>query len=154
MRSYRQIHWDLRAARGKADEYPCVACGKPAKDWAYQNNGNPELYDQESGRPYCEDLTLYEPMCRNCHFKMDATDLSRKLGQLLGRSNSIRAQHDEEFAAKLSADRAAAARVVNAKRRQCLDCGRVAHPAAIGAHLKGSGHSGYRELDPTNSQQP
>lgn len=47
---------------------------------------------------------------------------------------------------KVSADRAAAARVANAKKRACLDCGLTAHPAALGAHLKGSGHSGYREL--------
>jgi len=54
---------------------------------------------------------------------------------------------DPEFAAKVSVDRATAARVANSIRRQC-ECGIVAHPAAIGAHQKASGHATYVDLPP------
>jgi hypothetical protein len=51
---------------------------------------------------------------------------------------------DPEFAAKVRQDRAKAARVANAIQRTC-ECGITAHPAAIGAHQKGSGHTRYTD---------
>lgn len=47
---------------------------------------------------------------------------------------------------KVSSDRSNAARVANKIQRKCTDCGLVAHPAAMGAHLKGSHHTGYETL--------
>jgi hypothetical protein len=141
--TYNQVHYRLLKERGDASRYLC-RCGAPARDWAYQHNGTPEIYDPESGRPYSENIkACYAPMCRSCHFKMDTTDVQRKLGQLLGRGNAIRALQDEEFATKLSEDRANAAREANKIRRTCSACGLTTHPAAIGAHQKGSGHQGF-----------
>lgn len=145
MKTYNSVHWSLVKERGDASAHSC-RCGQPARDWAYQHNGEPEIYDPESGRPYSEDLECYEAMCRSCHFRLDSGDIHRRMGQLVGRSNVLRAAADEEFAAKVSADRAQAARVANQIRRRCLDCGLTAHPAAMGAHLKGSKHRGYETL--------
>lgn len=127
-----------------ASNHVC-GCGHQAKDWAYQHNSLEEVYDEKSGRPYSENPDDYLPMCRSCHFKLDATELHQKLGRALGLSNVVRAQADEQFAAQVSEDRAKAARIANQIKRTCDECGLTAHPAAIGAHQKGSGHRGYTD---------
>jgi hypothetical protein len=145
---YNHVHYVLVQTRGLARNHLC-RCGKRASDWAYQHNGDPEVYDEESGRPFSEDLDHYEPMCRSCHFKLDATDTHVRTGQAVGRGNVLRAQQDPAFAAKVSVDRANAARAANRIKRRCLDCLLTAHPAALGAHLKRTGHSGYEQLEST-----
>lgn len=145
-----QVHEKLSKVRGNAKTHRCIACAGVAIDWAYQYNGNPELYDNH-GRPYSEDLyNCYQPMCRSCHLLHDAHKDPRIAGTLLrvgrkvGLSNATRAATDRVFAAKVILDRAKAASVANAIRRTC-ECGITAHPAAIGAHQKGSGHTRYTD---------
>lgn len=197
-----KVHTRLREERGRAAEYVCE-CGQPAVDWAYQYNGDPELYDPK-GRPYSEDIGCYAPMCRGCHRRLDVStdprlvgryrELGRKqvqylaglresdpdfaakmkeVGQKLGAhqlklrqenpvydirmreigKRNIRAalqstkdrMSDPEFAAKVSADRAAAARQANSIKRTCAECGKTATPAGIGRHQKSSGHKGYTD---------
>lgn len=200
---YNTVHGKLVRKHGPANSHPCVSCGEPAWDWAYQYTGEP-LY--ENGSVYSEDLSAYAPMCRKCHRAFDLkmseqlrealhdlgirqveylahlrqTDSEfaakmRSVGQQLAQYTAQRrvedpefdqhlrqvsaenlrravqeanerAQSDPEFAAKLSEDRARAARVANKIRRRCTECGLTAHPAALGAHQKGSGHNGYETL--------
>jgi hypothetical protein len=147
MLTYNQVHYQLTKQRGDASNYTCPGCGQPAKDWAYQHNGDPELYEPTSGHPYSEDLEhCYVAMCRSCHLLGDVSDVHRRLGKLVGRSNKLRADLDSEFAAKVSVDRANAARQANKIQRKCNECPITAHPAALGAHQRGSGHRGYTEM--------
>lgn len=205
MRTYTQVHTLLLSRRGRAGAHACISCGGPARDWAYQYNGAPTIYDAD-GRAYSEDIhRCYAPMCTPCHKRFDlasdprlretaraggATQAQRlaarresdpefaakmkAVGQRLGKfQNDLRQSDpgyaarmepilrenmqvalqstrdrmdDPEFAAKVSHDRAAAARKANAIRRTCDECGLTAHPAGVGAHQKGSGHRGYTDV--------
>ena len=62
--AYRTVHNRLQAKRGKATDYPCVACGQPARDWSYKLGGGGRM-------PYSANLDDYEPRCRSCHWKLD-----------------------------------------------------------------------------------
>lgn len=52
-------HKRVYAAKGKASQYNCVDCGKPAYDWSWIHNTDPN------------DVSNYEPRCRSCHLKYD-----------------------------------------------------------------------------------
>ena len=44
--TYLEAHLAVKAARGKASDYPCAECGDPARDWAYQHEGEPEAFSE------------------------------------------------------------------------------------------------------------
>ena len=64
--TYRTVHSRLTSQRGRADQHRCSDCGEPAQDWAL--TGAPKWTDP---RPYTDDLTAYEPLCRGCHWTRD-----------------------------------------------------------------------------------
>lgn len=68
--TYLEAHLAVKAARGKASDYPRAECGDPARDWAYQHEGEPEAFS-ETGAPYSTDVNAYAPMCRGCHERYD-----------------------------------------------------------------------------------
>lgn len=61
---YAQAHANVTALWGRAREYPCVKCEKPAHEWAYD---------------WCDDTSenfsffpeFYMPLCRSCHRQYD-----------------------------------------------------------------------------------
>lgn len=66
--NYQSAHRLVRAVRGSASKYPCALCGATAYDWSFQG-----------GRDYGEatwskDIEAYEPLCRKCHWSIDAKD--------------------------------------------------------------------------------
>lgn len=68
--AYRTVHSRLTSRRGRASDYPCVDCGKPAQDWSYDNT-DPDERTSPQGLPYSVDLDHYEPRCKPCHAKFD-----------------------------------------------------------------------------------
>jgi hypothetical protein len=69
--TYSAVHQRLVRWRGKASGHPCVDCGQPAQDWAYNGKAAEPLTEphQRSGRSveYSADANDYDPMCRSCH---------------------------------------------------------------------------------------
>ena len=63
-------HQRLRRARGPASSFTCVACDRPAYEWAYQH-GNPAPLFSPRGEVYSLDFDDYAPMCRSCHRRLD-----------------------------------------------------------------------------------
>src|SRR6516165_10674426 len=61
-REYNRIHGIVRDTYGLAAEYYCIECEKPAHEWAWQHDKNPQL------------ITSYEPLCYSCHKKYDMTE--------------------------------------------------------------------------------
>jgi hypothetical protein len=53
------FHKRLRRMFGKASGYPCVDCGKDARDWSHTTGT--ERWDVEN----------YRPRCRSCHMRYD-----------------------------------------------------------------------------------
>jgi hypothetical protein len=70
--SYENVHWRVKAQRGRAADYPCVACGGAAAHWAYDHS-DPNERRQEGGGPYSLDIFRYQPMCVLCHNRMDTS---------------------------------------------------------------------------------
>lgn len=65
--SYVTVHQRLTRERGRASVHQCVQCGEQARDWAFDYS-----VEVDGMRPYSEDLSRYQPMCRACHLKHDA----------------------------------------------------------------------------------
>lgn len=170
-KTYEQAHQSIRAQRGSASGYLCE-CGRPARDWAFLHKAAP-LYSPQ-GRPYSEDPADYAPMCRSCHQSYDfqnqenvrdvrtragraagranaarwAADPEKKAQSAGGRANAEKLRSDPEYAARTRRENARGGRMGGATgRRECLDCGKVSHPAGIGSHQKHSGHTGYKDLE-------
>jgi hypothetical protein len=53
------IHFRLYSKFGKAVNFPCADCGKPARDWSNEK------------KEYSANLNNYKPRCRSCHVKKD-----------------------------------------------------------------------------------
>lgn len=69
--SYAAVHMRLAATWGPASDYACCWCGEDAHHWAYQHN-DPEALYSATGAPYSLNIgECYEPMCRQCHGRMD-----------------------------------------------------------------------------------
>lgn len=64
---YKYAHLKTQQARGRAAEYACSWCARPARQWALVGTGT--LVD---GLPYSDDPADYQPMCVRCHNRMDA----------------------------------------------------------------------------------
>ena len=68
--SYSTVHSRLNAARGNANQYQCVDCGQPARQWSYGHDDPNEMHSQHEqslGMPYSTNLNSYAPRCRSCH---------------------------------------------------------------------------------------
>ena len=171
-RHYRTTHDRLRRTRGPAKDYPCVSCGGPAREWAYQYTGT-VLRDSQQNRAYSEDPADYAPMCSGCHRSFDNSNdadvQQRRLdgSRKAGRTTAARLQEDPEFAQEFSrkvaaGGRATAARAqgdpafasekrlgeqrgrdkTNAMRLRCTECGRETTPGPMAKHLKTHQHEG------------
>lgn len=66
-REHRRFHDRLRAARGRAADYPCVDCGGPAKEWSW-DKGSGETFGSGT---FVDNFDEYSPRCQSCHRKMD-----------------------------------------------------------------------------------
>lgn len=161
--TYHEAHEAVKAARGAAAAYPCVECGSPARDWAYQHEGEPEAVS-ETGAPYSTDVSAYAPMCRGCHLRLDyahgtvrgfatfwptATEEYRAKHSAVATENAVKAR--EGLQAKL-ADPVEGARIRAAQwgglsqgqmRRRCSVCGLEANTGGLARHQKSSGHEGW-----------
>ncbi|EGD55184.1 hypothetical protein [Gordonia neofelifaecis] len=78
---YGGAHTRVRAAKGKASEYPCVDCGHPAEDWSYDHQDPDERYGSDGARgrtpmPYSMDPEHYAPRCKKCHYAFDGDRLA------------------------------------------------------------------------------
>lgn len=79
--SYQAAHLRLRANRGPASRWRCIACGEPAEQWAYRAGSEREITGeapyQKNGRrrsrhlAWSPDPADYDPMCRPCHAARD-----------------------------------------------------------------------------------
>ncbi len=80
--SYIAAHHRCRALWGSARQYPCIKCGKPAEDWAYDgtDDKNMELYDSRVDWvvAYSRFPEFYMPMCKPCHKERD---IERRLAE-------------------------------------------------------------------------
>jgi hypothetical protein len=80
--SYSASHHRCRQLWGRVQQYPCVECGKPAGEWAYDGKDPTELYYNRPnfGRlrtilPYSRFPEFYLPMCTSCHKRRDLQEL-------------------------------------------------------------------------------
>lgn len=69
-------HYRVKRLWGKAAEYPCIECGQPAQEWAYDGTDPTQVYGQ--GRHsrntwmfYSRFPEFYMPMCLSCHRSRD-----------------------------------------------------------------------------------
>lgn len=71
--SYSTVHFRIRRSIGSASSYPCVDCGRPARDWSYDGRDENELSQMIDGhrRRYSADPSHYTPRCRSCHKDYD-----------------------------------------------------------------------------------
>jgi hypothetical protein len=88
--TYTGAHHRCRALWGRVQQYPCIECGDPAEEWAYDGTDPSELYDTRhdwrlrSIIPYSKFPEFYMPMCKRCHKKLDMERLQTELQQFRG----------------------------------------------------------------------
>ena len=72
--SYMGAHTRVRNARGSASQYACRDCGSQAAEWAYNHVCPRERAEVHDGvlMPYSPDPTMYDPLCKVCHFVFDS----------------------------------------------------------------------------------
>lgn len=66
---YRAAHERLRVERGRAADYECTDCGRPAAHWSYNHTDPDEL--TEKGWPFSPSPEHYSPRCVPCHKTFD-----------------------------------------------------------------------------------
>lgn len=72
---YRQAHYRVERARGKARMYFCADCDVQAQEWSLVDS--PEVVAHISnaansrGKAYSLNIADYEPLCIPCHRKRD-----------------------------------------------------------------------------------
>ena len=66
--AYQAAHVAVYRAFGRAADYLCVSCARPAHEWAFDDQ-EPMLLDPVSGKRYYPDISRYRPLCRFCHDK-------------------------------------------------------------------------------------
>lgn len=79
---YDHAHDQVKALRGRAAEYDCAHCGKPAHHWAY-DHADPDV-PLTAWHPYSLDPAHYLALCRSCHARFDAAHDKRRVALLLG----------------------------------------------------------------------
>lgn len=72
---YFDVHRWLTVDRGPATAHACTDCGKPARQWSYDNADPDELIDK--GLRYSRDLDHYVPRCLSCHKRFDIAERDR-----------------------------------------------------------------------------
>lgn len=68
--TYHAAHYQVQTQRGRARRYPCIDCGRPARQWSYDHADPNELIDAR-GMEYSTDPTHYDPRCIECHRVFD-----------------------------------------------------------------------------------
>lgn len=70
---YEYVHILLKKHRGRAAEYQCVDCPKPAQHWSLSADAEIiyQIGTKHDGNMYSLDLEDYEPRCRKCHYAYD-----------------------------------------------------------------------------------
>lgn len=68
---YFTIHQRISKQRGKARQFQCMGCAKPAEDWAYDHSDPNEIPGTNRHPAYSPDIYRYQPMCRACHKALD-----------------------------------------------------------------------------------
>jgi len=88
--SYAGAHYQVRKIWGRASQYACVTCSRPAHQWAYDGTDPESLTGYSTG---CKSWTtgelipllysrwpeFYMPMCRSCH---KGKDLAARGGRI------------------------------------------------------------------------
>jgi HNH endonuclease len=67
-RAYDRAHLRVVRLWGKARLYPCIECGRPAQDWAYDGT---DPTGEGVKRKYSIWPEFYMPMCHRCHLRRD-----------------------------------------------------------------------------------
>lgn len=73
---YHRAHDRIRSDKGRPDVHPCVECGKPAQQWAYDNSDPDELIGETANGSVCRyslSPDHYQPFCIPCHRRFDYT---------------------------------------------------------------------------------
>ena len=70
-RMYVHAHQLVKRARGKADEYECHFCIKPAAQWAYEHTEEDPPMRMLDGRAFSFEPNDYIPACVSCHMRYD-----------------------------------------------------------------------------------
>lgn len=87
---YQRAHRRVYRLWGRARRYPCVSCGQPARQWAYDGTDPSERrgYDHTGSRkPLARPMIFsiwpefYMPMCNTCHRCHDIPRLAWELQQ-------------------------------------------------------------------------
>lgn len=71
---YSAAHDRVHRARGKADRYPCVDCGRTAQHWSYDHADPDErtsIAPRTAGVAFSLHVEHYEPRCVSCHKRFD-----------------------------------------------------------------------------------
>lgn len=74
--SYSTARQRVAAARGRASEHACAACGARASHWSYDGTDPHERRDPR-GRRYSLDPGRYQPSCRSCVRRPKTLDIQR-----------------------------------------------------------------------------
>lgn len=84
--TYEGAHGRSHRLWGSASQYPCVICGKPAREWAYDGT---DLCQKVSprGQVYSPYPEFYMPACGHCHKVMDRSKSVCKNGHEMEPSN-------------------------------------------------------------------
>jgi hypothetical protein len=75
--AYSASHDRVRAARGPASRWRCIACGDRAEQWAYRSGSPREIAGtvRDGGKTkhmaWSPDPADYDPMCQPCHGRQD-----------------------------------------------------------------------------------
>ena len=155
--NYAQVHALTRKVRGRARNYRCVSCGGQAAEWALR----PELTVFGESR-FSQDIYDYQAMCNTCHARMDTAGQPKPTSGGPGKPKTP--SHRAKLAAHLQSEAMReSARQVGSRpkselhkrrigegqlrnKRECISCGKITTPGAMGVHLKGAGHIGWKEL--------
>jgi HNH endonuclease len=72
--AYNRAHYRVVKLWGKARQYPCISCGSPARDWAYDGM---DPTGEGVKWKYSIWPEFYMPMCHQCHLGRDRDVLGR-----------------------------------------------------------------------------
>ncbi len=85
-------HKRVRYDRGRASEHACIDCGQRAEEWSCRHDIPEDSRQQGWSRPnrngvrswqtWSTDVWDYDPRCRKCHRRYDASWLTRSRDQL------------------------------------------------------------------------
>ena len=138
-------HQRLRRSRGPASRFPCVACDRPAYEWAYQHK-NPTPLFSERGEVYSLDFDDYAPMCRRCHRDLDYRKSPRQ--QESGRRNIETARVGLQRAWREDHERLSAASRENVRKAKAAAMEKLTHEDyARAGRLGGKARSARMKAD-------